>query len=216
MKIVNPSFEILNEVSENGEKELRLIERIARTCYRSQPKTESFDETKEFVRRLIKRKHFAMIEHSFLSVSFICDRGISHEIVRHRIASFAQESTRWCNYGKDRFGGITVVRPDFGESLATKMENKEEFSYIVWKQYCEKAEEAYLYLTETARVSPQQARSVLPTCLKTEIVMSTNYREWRHFFELRGAKDAHPQVQKLANGLLEELKTKIPVIFEDL
>lgn len=216
MNIVKPSYEIMTEISLGGEKELRLIERIARTCYKSEPKTESIDEVKEFVRRLIKRKHLAMIEHSLLTVRFVCDRGISHEIVRHRIASFAQESTRWCNYGKDRFGGITVVAPEFGDSLAEQMAGGSEYAYLVWKRACESAEEAYLYLTGTGKVAPQQARSVLPTCLKTELVMSTNYREWRHFFELRGAKDAHPQVQKLANGLLEEVKTRIPIIFDDL
>ena len=213
MKIVNPSYEILSDISEGGEKEIRLIETIARVCYKSEPKNGDFDEAKDFVRRLIKRGHLAMIEHSFLSVKFVCDRGISHEIVRHRIASFAQESTRWCNYSKSRLGSeITVVAPDFHEFV----DSVPEAAFVRWKRHCEKAEEAYMNLTKDCHVSPQQARSVLPTCLKTEIVMSTNYREWRHFFELRGAKDAHPQVQKLANGLLEELKTRIPVIFEDL
>lgn len=215
MKIVPPSFEILNEISEDGEKELKLIENIARICYKSEPKTDSFEETKDFLRRLIKRGHLAMIEHSFLSVKFVCDRGISHEIVRHRIASFAQESTRWCNYSKEKFGGITVIQPELSTSLVTA-QGVGEMSLLTWKRSCEKAEEAYLYLTEVAKVTPQEARSVLPTCLKTELVMSTNYREWRHFFELRGAKDAHPQVRRLANGLLDELRVRIPVIFDDL
>lgn len=209
MQIVKPSFTILTDISEGGEKELRLIERCARVCYKSEPKSNSFDETKDFVRRIIKRGHLAMIEHSSLTVIFTCDRGISHEIVRHRVASFAQESTRWCNYSKDKFKGITVIKPDFGCS-------EESMQYLAWKKHCKAAEDLYLYLTKESGVLPQEARAVLPTCLKTELVMTANYREWRHFFELRGAKDAHPQVRKLANDLLCELQKRIPVIFDDL
>lgn len=218
MKIVKSGYEILSDISQDGKTELELIEKIGRTCYKSESKTGSFEETKNFVRNLIKRKHLAMIEHSMLSVKFICDRGISHEIVRHRIASFAQESTRWCNYSKGRFGGeITVVEPNFSDGDKFGYES-EDYSYskLLWKQQCQKAEELYMYLTGTAGVSAQQARSVLPTCLKTEIVMTTNYREWRHFFELRNAKDAHPQIRKLAKDLLLDLNSRIPVIFEDL
>lgn len=207
MQIVEPSFEILTDISPNGEKELRLIADIARTCYKSTPKSDDFEEVKKFVKGLIKRKHLAMIEHSILTVKFICDRGISHEIVRHRLASFAQESTRWCNYSKEKFGGITVVQPNLPDS---------EMAYLTWKRNCEKAEQDYLYLTKTQNVSAQEARSVLPTCLKTEIVMTTNYREWRHFFELRAASDAHPQIRKLATDLLTRVAGEIPVIFDDL
>ena len=206
MQVVEPSFEILTDISLNGEKELRFIAGIARTCYKSTAKTDDIEEVKKFVKGLIKRKHLAMIEHSSLTVKFICDRGISHEIVRHRLASFAQESTRWCNYSKDKFGGITVVKPELPDEAA----------YIRWKRSCEKAEEIYFTLTKEYDVPAQQARSVLPTCLKTELVMSTNYREWRHFFELRTAADAHPQVRKLATALLLELSNRIPVIFDDL
>lgn len=214
MRIVEPSYEILTDISENGEKELRFIEKVARTCYKSEPKTGTFEETKLFVKGLIDRGHLAMIEHSMLSVKFICDRGISHEIVRHRLASFAQESTRWCNYSKDRFNGIGVIRPDFSNLKLSK--EGEDTLYYVWQKQCEQAEELYLKMTENGTISPQQSRSILPTCLKTELVMTTNYREWRHFFKLRTAKDAHPQVRALSSALLKELQNRIPIIFDDL
>ena len=212
MIIQKQGYEILNDISEGGEKELRLIEQIARVCYKSVPKTGEFEETKDFIRRLMKRKHEAMLEHSMLSVKFTCDRGISHEIVRHRLASFAQESTRWCNYGKERFGKeITVIEPPFlGDDEKTRTWNR-----VCWRRQCEEAEKIYMYLLDR-KEPPQIARSVLPTCLKTEVVMTANYREWRHFFELRTAKDAHPQIRELATQLLIELNDKIPVIFEDL
>ena len=209
MRIIEPTYEIVTDISEGGVKELKLIERCARICYKSEPKTDSFDETKDFIRRIIKRGHLAMIEHSSLTVIFTCDRGISHEIVRHRVASFAQESTRWCNYSKSKFSGISVVEPNLGEK-------RDSMAYVAFRKHCQASEELYLYLTKESKKAPQEARAILPTCLKTELAMTANYREWRHFFELRGAKDAHPQVRKLANDLLEELKGKIPVIFDDL
>lgn len=212
MLIVKPGFEILTDISPGGEKELRMIADIARVCYKSTPKTDDIYEVEKFIERLIKRKHEAMLEHSILTVKFICDRGISHEIVRHRVASFAQESTRWCNYGKDKFGKeITVIEPIFDNENTTS-----EWAKMCWRRACEESEKVYLYLVNDGKVAPQIARSVLPTCLKTELVMTANYREWRHFFDLRTANDAHPQVRNLSRRLLVEVSKRIPVIFDDL
>lgn len=153
-----------------------------------------------------------MLEHSFLSVRFICDRGVSHELVRHRLASFAQESTRYCNYSKDKFGGeLTFIDPLFWE--------KDSFEYSRWLKVCEMAEDEYCRLLSQPGVTPQEVRSVLPNSIKTEVVMSANYREWRHFFKLRAARatgPAHPQMEELTIPLLEELKTLIPVVFDDI
>jgi len=149
-----------------------------------------------------------MIEHFNISVQFICDRGVSHEIVRHRIASYAQESTRYCNYSQDKFGKeITVIKPCFWDEDSSR--------YYYWKESCEWTEEYYFKLLESG-AQAQEARSVLPNSLKTEIVVTMNLREWRHFFKLRTAKVAHPQMQEVAIPLLEELKIKIPVIFDDI
>ena len=209
MKIIEPSYEILTEISEGGIKELQHIEKIGRVCYKSEDKiTEDGESAKKFVKMLIGRGHEAMIEHSSLSVKFTVDRGVSHELVRHRIASFAQESTRYCNYSKDKFdNGITFIKPFFF--------NRDSKSYSYWVEAMDVAEETYLKLIDNG-VTPQEARSVLPNSTKTEITITANYREWRNFFKLRTAKAAHPQMQEITRPLLKELKTRLPIIFDDI
>lgn len=209
MNIIQPKFEILTPISEGGIEELKHIERIGRVCYKSEGKiTEDGESAKKFVSMLIKHNHLAMIEHSSLSVLFTVDRGISHEIVRHRIASFAQESTRYCCYSKDQFGGgITVIEPFFYKDDPVK--------YTLWADSCWEAEAAYMELLRLGS-TPQEARSVLPNSLKTELTMTANYREWRNFFQLRTAKDAHPQIREVTVPLLKELQRRIPIVFDDI
>jgi thymidylate synthase (FAD) len=205
MKIINASVEILTPI--NGEEILKHIEKIGRVCYKSETNITP-DSSRKFVANLIKNKHDAMIEHFNISVKFICDRGVTHELVRHRIASYAQESTRYCNYNKDKFGNeITVIEPLFF--------NEESQKYALWKSACEYAEDSYFKLLFEG-ATPQEARSVLPNSLKTEIVVTMNLRELRHFFRLRTAKAAHPQMREVAIMLLNKLKIKIPVIFDDI
>lgn len=205
MKIVKPSVEILTPI--DGEKILNHIETIARTCYQSQQSNNNHN----LIKSLIRSEHFAMLEHYGITVKFVTDRGISHEIVRHRLASFAQESTRYCNYIKDKFGNeISVIKP---QELV-----KGSFEYIVWKKQCEQAEKAYFKLIDNG-VSPETARSVLPTSLKTTIVMTANVREWRHFLNLRAIGTTgkpHPDMQALAINLLNQFKSKIPILFDDI
>ena len=207
MKIVKPSYEILSNV--DPIKQLQLIEKIGRVCYKSEDKiSKDGQSAKNLISNLLKWHHEAVIEHSFLSVKFVCDRGVTHELVRHRIASFAQESTRYCNYAGDKFGKqITVIEPFFYK--------KGSKNYNAWKKSCEEAEKAYFALLENGS-TPQEARSVLPTCLKTEITISANFREWRNIFRLRCASDAHPQARELLIPLLKELQAKIPLIFDDI
>lgn len=209
MRIIEPSYEILTEISEGGIKELQHIEKIGRVCYKSEDKiTEDGESAKKFVKMLIGRGHEAMIEHSSLSVKFVVDRGVSHELVRHRIASFAQESTRYCNYSKDKFdNGITFIKPFFFEEGTER--------YNTWAQGMAMAEKCYLVLIDMG-ATPQEARSVLPNSTKTEITITANYREWRAFFKLRTAKAAHPQMQEVTRPLLKELKTRLPIIFDDI
>lgn len=213
MKIVNAGYEILTKLSENGIEELQHIERIGRVCYKSEDKiTEDGESAKKFVQMIINRGHEAMIEHSSLSVKFIVDRGVSHELVRHRIASFAQESTRYCNYSKDKFdNGVTFIKPFFFE------ENREGNwnNYDTWESCMRDCEHAYLTLLECG-ATPQEARSVLPNSTKTEITITANYREWRNFFKLRTAKAAHPQMREVTIPLLAEMKEKLPIIFDDI
>ena len=208
MQVIKAGYEILDTL--NGEEILKKIERVARVCYKSEDKICD-GSAERMVRALIKRGHEAMLEHFSFSVKFIVDRGVSHEIVRHRVASFAQESTRYCNYGKS--GDVTFIKPCFWESG----ENTAYF-YEDWKDQCERAEKSYLYLLELG-ATPQEARAVLPNSLKTEIVMTANLREWRHFFKLRAVGvtgKPHPQMLEVAIPLLKELQEKVPVIFEDL
>lgn len=209
MRIIEPSYEILTEISKGGIKELQHIEKIGRVCYKSEDKiTEDGESAKKFVKMIINRGHEAMIEHSSLSIKFIVDRGVSHELVRHRIASFAQESTRYCNYSKDKFdNGITFIKPFFFNEPSTQ--------YDLWKRVMEEAEYCYLHLLESG-AAPQEARSVLPNSTKTEITITANYREWRNFFKLRTAKAAHPQMTQITRPLLKELKEKLPIIFDDI
>lgn len=205
MKIIKPSYEIMTPIDRISI--LKSIEIAGRTCYRSSDKITE-DSASKFVRMLIKNGHEAMIEHNSITVKFICDRGVSHEIVRHRIASFAQESTRYCCYSSDKFGNeITVIKPFFFD------ENSEE--YKVWHSCCATAEVDYLRLIKLGK-SAQEARSVLPNSLKTEIVVTMNLREWRHFFRLRCASTAHPQFRELSIPLLEEMKELLPELFEDI
>lgn len=204
MKIIEPKVELINSPSYSGL--LSLIELAGRTCYKSESKITE-DSAEKFVRNILKRGHEAVIEHGSVTVRFTCDRGVSHEIVRHRLASYCQESTRYCNYSKDGFGGeITVIEPSWC--------SEGDPAYEVWKKACQRAELAYFDLMSIG-CSPQESRSVLPNSLKTEVVMTANMREWRHFLRLRTASVAHPDMREVAKMLLTEMKNRYPVFFED-
>lgn len=217
MKVIKPGYEILTDITGN---ELKLIELAGRTCYKSEDKITD-ESAKKFVSNIIKRGHEAMLEHSILSVKFICDRGVSHELVRHRLASFAQESTRYCNYSKDKFGNeCTFIEPFFFCRKGTSNRDNDVLYklYNIWVDACEFSENTYLRMLELG-ATPQEARSVLPNSIKTEVVVTMNYREWRHFFKLRAARatgPAHPQMEEITRPLLEEVKRLIPVVFDDI
>ena len=205
MKIIKPSVEFIN--APTYASLLSTVETAGRTCYKSEDKITD-GSAEKFVRNILKRGHEAVIEHGSITVRFICDRGVSHEIVRHRLAAYCQESTRYCNYSKDGFGGeITVIEPSWC--------SEGDPTYDVWKKACLRAELAYFDLM-TIGCSPQEARSVLPNSLKTEVVMTADLREWRHFLKLRCAQAAHPDMRVLARQLLGVLKMKYPVFFEDI
>lgn len=193
-----------------GQDLINKLEQVARTCYKSENKIKEGSANK-MVAALIRSNHEAMLEHASITIKFVVDRGISHEIVRHRMASFAQESQRYCNYSKDEFGKeITFIIPDF-------LDYKSE-GWNVWKNTMQEAEKTYFKMLELG-FSPQEAKAVLPNSTKTEIIMTANLREWRHFFKLRAADAtgaAHPQMKEVTIPLLAELKEMIPVIFDDI
>lgn len=205
MKILSPSFELLDHP--DGPALLQKIELAGRVCYKSEAKITP-DSAAGFVRRILKNGHESVLEHEKLTVRIVCDRGVSHEIVRHRIASYSQESTRYCNYALDQYHNeVSFIRPPFWA------EDSEQFR--LWKRAMEAAEESYLTLLRLG-AAPQEARSVLPNSLKTEIIVTMNLREWRHFFRLRTDKAAHPQIREIAQPLLEAFQRQIPVVFDDL
>ena len=202
MKIIPASYKIETEI--NGTELLKQIESIGRTCYKSEDKITE-DSSIKFTQNLIDKGHEAMLEHNAITVRFTCDRGVSHELVRHRLASFAQESTRYCNYSKDKFSNeLTFIKPIFWEEKC--------HGYELWINAMRYAENLYKDMIKKG-ATPQEARTVLPNSLKTEIVMTMNLREWRHFFKLRVVAVAHPQMRELTIPLLEEFKTLMPVIF---
>ncbi len=205
MRVINAGYVIISEI--DGMKILKSIESIGRVCYKSEKKITK-DSSQKFVANLLKRGHESVIEHEKITVKFICDRGVSHELVRHRIASFSQESTRYCNYSNEKFGKeLTLVKPLFW--------NEESEQYKSWLRVMDLIEKTYNSLIASG-VKPEEARSILPNSLKTEIVVSMNLREWRHFFKLRTATAAHPQMREITIPLLNELKGKIPIVFDDI
>lgn len=205
MKIIPASYEILTPL--DGDEILREIELAGRVCYKSEDKI-SDGSAERFVRPIIERGHESVLEHVSISVRFIVDRGVSHELVRHRMASFSQESTRYCNYSKDGFGNeITVIEP-----TALNLNGN---AYMHWEWGCKCAEKVYFQMLAMG-AAPQEARSVLPNSLKTEVVISANLREWRHILRLRTDKAAHPQMREVMVPLLNELKKEVPVVFEDI
>lgn len=205
MKIIKPDVEFITPI--DGATILKRLEECGRVCYKSEDKiTEGSAE--KFIAGIIKRGHEAVLEHSSFTVKFICDRGVSHEIVRHRMASYCQESTRYCNYGKGKFSEeITVIKPCFWP--------ENDLKWAAWANLCSKAEDAYIDLLRMG-ATPQEARSVLPNSLKTEVVMTANIREWRHFLKLRCSPAAHPQMREVALILLDKVHALIPVLFDDI
>ena len=205
MKIISPQIEIISPI--DGNYILRFLERCGRISYKSEDKITS-ESSRKFLEMIIKNGHLSVIEHFAVSVKIICDRGVSHELVRHRIASYTQESTRYCNYSKSKFGSeLTVIKPCYFN------ENSE--GYFIWAESIKIIEANYIRLLNLGH-TPQEARSILPNSLKTEIITTMNLREWRHFFELRCSPNAHPQMQEIASMILMEFNKKIPIIFEDL
>ena len=203
MKIVNQSAEFLSLCSQ--EEALRVIERAGRVCYNSEGNIKD-GSAEKLVRKLLESGHESVIEHYNVTMKFTTDRGVSHELVRHRLASYSQVSTRYCNYAKDKFGGeISVIKPDF----------EDQISECVWRSAVIQAENAYMALIRDG-VKPELARSVLPTCLATEIVVTANLREWRHIIKLRTSERAHPQIRELMTMALLLFKARLPVFFEDI
>jgi thymidylate synthase (FAD) len=213
MKIVEPGFEILSPLDGTGalavDQMLSLVERAGRTCYKSEERIGP-GTAEKFVRMVIDRGHESVLEHASITVLFVIDRGVSHELVRHRLCAFSQESTRYCNYGKT---DVTFVLPSFWAPKDPTDASRWKEEYIVWKSAMQAAEKAYLDLLAMG-AKPEEARTVLPNSLKTEIVVTANLREWRHILKLRASPKAHPQMQQVMRGLGVALAVAMPCVFE--
>lgn len=207
MQIIKPSVEFITDLSTLDPK---VIVDAGRTCYKANKPDYTPEEIDKFIRKLIRAEHESPLEHLSFTVKFITDRGISHELVRHRLAAFTQESTRYVNYAKDKFGNeISVILPDYSNQMISTR------ALETIKKSFEQAEESYMTLVEEG-VPPQFARSVLPTNLKTELVMTCNIREWRHILKLRCSYAAHPDIKYLCDRIYEELKKYHPYFVCDI
>ena len=189
MKIIEPSVELIDDIDSTAV--LKKIERCGRVCYQSKPRDDSAED---FVRMLIKRGHESVLEHVSLTFHIICGRAVMAELTRHRLASFSVESTRYVKYDE-----LTVVDPCSAVNL-------------IIRHY----ERGYLMLADQLKVPSEEARAVLPLCLKSELYMTANLREWRHILKLRTSKHAHPQMRRIAKQILQIFKEKLPVIVEDI
>lgn len=210
MRVIKAKYEILTDLSDPIKTILKPIEVAGRTCYKSENNITG-DSCITFCNNILNRGHEAVIEHSQLSVRFTVDRAIANELVRHRIASYCQESTRYVNYSKDKFGNeIKVIEP---EDLLPR----DSTGYNIWLTSCKNAEDAYMAMLSNG-VKPEIARNVLPLSTATEIIMTANIREWRNVLLLRSSHNmrAHPQMRSICDRLLAELKSKIPVLFDDI
>ena len=220
MNIINASYKIEKLPSR---EDIQLIEAAGRVCYKSEEKITNTSFI-DFLERIVRKGHESVLEHSMLTVRFICDRGVSHELVRHRLASVSQESTRYCNYS----GDVTFILPlylkegrdlyyntEHDDGAGSLVQNIEVNKFGTWCNSMQSATTAYNTMLQWG-ASPQEARAVLPNSTKTEVVMTANLREWRHILKLRTSKAAHPQMRELMCPLLAELKASIPVIFDDI
>ncbi|GFH63235.1 MAG: FAD-dependent thymidylate synthase [Candidatus Desulfovibrio kirbyi] len=203
MKIIAPSSRILAM----DKRLLKRIETAGRVCYKSEDRITAISAA-PFVSRIIQSGHHSVLEHVCATVRIVCDRGVSHELVRHRLASCSQESTRYANYAREKFGKeITVIRPCFWK--------KKSPEYALWHTAMLHAERTYLALIDSGTTA-HAARAVLPNSLKTELVVTCNIREWRHIFTLRCDRAAHPQMRETALPLLGKMHAFAPTLFADL
>jgi thymidylate synthase (FAD) len=213
MKIINAGYKILRPHMDGPDAKnsiYQLDEEAGRTCYKSEEQITP-ESAADFVRKVAHIHHESVLEHTVMTVRFIVDRGVSHELVRHRMASFSQESTRYCNYSKGKFGSeITLIKPCYLKEGTD--------AYDVWRIAMNEAEQAYFGMLDCGK-KPEEARAVLPTSLKTEVVMTANMREWRHVFRLRAAGETgkpHPQMAEVMVPLLKECQAYMPELFGDI
>ena len=207
MKIADPSFRFIHALPR--EEAYRIISEAMSNCYRAElnatPKTPQ-----EMVEKAIRIGHYSVVEHVSVSVDIICDRGVTHELVRHRLASYSQESTRYCNYSGDKFGReLTFIYPSWTH-IPEAMDSRK---YAIWEDALRIAEVRYMEMLD-AGATPQEARAVLPNSLATKIAMTANLREWAHIFKLRCDLPAHPDMRQVMKMIMFAMLDLYPSVFQ--
>lgn len=206
MNIIKPSYEIESEI--DGTAILKHLEKAIRVCYKSEDKIDE-ESHKKIIKHILSVNHESTLEHHAITVRFICNRGFTHEMVRHRLCSFSQESTRYCNYAKGKFGSeLTAIQPPTWDKWTADQK-------ATWEKAMNESERWYLHGVDIG-LKAQEARGMLPIDIKTEIVVTANLRQWKHIFNLRTAKAAHPSMRQLMIPLCDEFKNKIPLIYDDI
>ena len=201
MKLIQQSAEVLS--LHPYEDMLRICVLAGRTCYKSS-RDNNIAQDEKFIRNIIRSGHESVLEHASITVRLITSRTVTHQLVRHRLASYSQESQRYVNYSKDKFDNeVTFILP------------KDEGILPILKHSCITAEQSYFNLLECG-AKPEVARSILPNCTKTELVMTANLREWRHILKIRTAKDVQPETRELMIEVLNKFKESYPIFFEDI
>lgn len=215
MKLLDAKYEILTDI--DSDEIMMNLGTYAGVCYKGNNSDPSLETAKRVISNCIKNGHESVIEHEKITVKFFVDRGITHELVRHRLASFTQESTRYCNYSNDKFGNdVTFI--DIHDIVHDCASYNEETCIAIlneWYKACEDSERHYFKMLKLG-ATPQIARSVLNNSTAATIVITANLREWRTILRLRTANNAHPQMIEVMRPLLKELKTKLPIIFDDI
>ena len=219
MKLIRPSVDIPENI--DGVQILKTLEKVARTCYKSEDKiTEDDSSARKLIGTIMQVHHESILEFVDITVKFTCSRACANEIVRHRVGSYSQESTRYCNYSKDKFDSqLTFIIPrwtEIKEGIYTSNDGGVLDRDKAFLTSCLNAERTYNELVRTYGCIAEEARDILPLCTKTEINVKYNLREWRHFFELRCSSKAHPEIRLLARTLLKRFHEEIPLIFDDL
>lgn len=218
MKIVEPWIEVENF---DGKKIMKNIERACRTCYRSENLIDE-ESYKRLLRNCLNRGHESILEHEKITIRMVCDIGVYKDLTRHRFGSFSIESTRYCNYNKDKFGNeIKFIEPVFytdswklanyeGAAMTT-----EELKSSIWYNCMEEIEDSYNYMGEL-ECTPDEMRMLLPHSTAAEVTMTANIREWRHILSLRCVKMTHPAIRQLLIPLLLYFKQEMPELFDNI
>lgn len=207
MNLIRPKVEIITPI--DREAVLKRIELCGRVCYKSEDKITP-ESAAKFIKGIVRSGHESVIEHASMTVKFTTERSTSHQIARHRICSLSQMSQRYCNYSDGKFGDeLTFILPPWLD------ENDKSDALVTWLAAMKYAECTYMDLIEQGW-KPEQARTVLPNATKTELMMTANMREWRHFLKLRTSKAADPQIRAVAIPLLHQFKEAIPELFFDI